>query len=208
MSGVCAVCGAPLPHGRRRYCSEDCAREGERRRARAATQGRERPPLRRERVCMDCGRAYIGHIKSKRCPACQQDANRRHDAECKRRKRAGHVRAIGSTDLCEACGKPYTVESGRQRWCKDCAPEQTRRSSNASSRAWNRETYSDPQRREAKNAGRRSKPTPHVCELCGREFVRLGEAKYCSQACRTEARRAYDRAYRMAKRGRDKDDHA
>ena len=202
--GRCAVCGAPLPAGRRRYCSDGCAREGERIRARSATAGRERPALVREHVCADCGRGYLGHIKSKRCPACQQEANRQHDAAYKRRSRAGLARRIGSEAVCEACGRAYVVEGSRQRWCKDCAPEAAVESRRALAAAWNRRTYSDEDRRGALRNGLRRKPEMRSCAQCGRTFEAMGGVRYCCEACRATGRRAYQREYDAARRQRKK----
>ena len=33
------------------------------------------------------------------------------------------TRPLGSVDKCERCGKEYTVESGRQKYCPDCQRE-------------------------------------------------------------------------------------
>ena len=198
----CVICGQALPKGRRLYCSEPCADEAERRRASMAAAGRQRPPLVRERVCMDCGMAFVGAIRSKRCPSCQAEADKRHDAEYRARRRAGHARTIGSEDVCEVCGRAYTVNSGAQRWCKDCAAEATRRSCSALNSAWNRRTYSDPQRREEKNRGKRLPPKEKVCARCGTAFASNGNGIYCSEACRTAARRAYWREYDETRRKR------
>ena len=92
---TCEVCGAPLPKHRTRFCSDACMDKASNARLRAQNAGRTRPPLIRPSVCMDCGKSFMGHIKSKRCPDCQLIADRRNDAAHQARKRAGNARKIG-----------------------------------------------------------------------------------------------------------------
>lgn len=199
----CPVCAAPVPPGRRTYCSDACQQEMERRRARAGSQLRPRPGLYAERICMDCGAAYVGHIKTKRCPACQDAAKKRQYMEYRARARAGHARRLGSTDQCAVCGKDYTVESGAQKYCKDCAQTAYTEAAHQISRAWNAEHYSAPEARAERNAKRRADraATAVQCAVCGRLFVAdYASQIYCSNACRTEGQRNYMRAYDEARK--------
>ena len=93
----------------------------------------------RPRVCRICGAVFEGGPRAWYCPACRTERRRQHDREAKERKRAGMTRALGSTDLCEACGKPYVVMGGLQRYCPDCAPEAVARIARAQSLAYNRQ---------------------------------------------------------------------
>ena len=190
MSGTCVVCGKPLPPRHTRYCGPDCARVGANRLAREVTSKRERPKKPVHTItCPDCGQEVTVPIKSKRCPACQREANRRNTAECRRRKRAGRVRELGSTDLCERCGRPYTVCGGLQRYCKDCAPIAFRENERAASRAWNRAAYADPEKRAERNRGRaRPAPPEAVFPVCGKSFSPSStRGVYCSPACADRA---------------------
>lgn len=137
----CEICGDPLPKFKRRYCSDACAMEAERRIYRMADKDKPTRRLYVPRVCMDCGVAYVGHIRTKRCPECQDAANKRARRAHNQRKRAGKARPLGSTDLCEVCGGQYTVMSGLQKFCPTCASEAIRKADNAASRAWNASHY-------------------------------------------------------------------
>lgn len=88
----------------------------------------------RPRTCRQCGRTFPGGPRAWYCPACR--AERKRDRE-RAHRRSGAQRKLGSTDLCESCGKPYIVSGGLQRYCPQCAPEMIRRKDNASSRAYN-----------------------------------------------------------------------
>ncbi len=189
---TCPICGRPVAPPRRTYCSAACAADGRKARKRV-TFHRKKPggPVYYPRTCPDCGQTYQGHIKSVRCPDCQAEANQRHNAEYARRKRSGHTRPIGSTDLCQRCGQPYTVASGLQRYCPACAHVAVLDNVRAASAAWNRAAYASPEAREAKNAKRRKAwNTPRPCALCGKLFVPVSPAQQlCSDACRTARRK-------------------
>lgn len=165
--------------------------------------GREHPGPYHYIVCPDCGREVYAHIKCKRCPECQREANRRHDQEARQRKRAGKTREIGSIDLCQRCGKPYEVEGGMQRYCKDCAPVAWAENDRAASREWNQKAYADPAKRQERNALRRQ-PKPEqerACPECGRLFLPdTKRAVYCSTACADAAGKRQTAEYEAAHR--------
>jgi len=193
----CVICGRPLPPRHTKYCSPDCARIGANNLAREVTSQRPHPSPFHTITCPDCGREVTVPIKSKRCPACQAEADRRHDRECKQRQRLGKTRPIGSTDLCERCGKPYTVWSGLQKYCKECAPVAIAEADRAASVAWNREHYSSPEKRAEINAGKR-RPTPNkaVCPVCGQSFTPSStRGVYCSPECAAAARKTANAQY-------------
>lgn len=192
MPTLCPICGRPVLPPRRTYCSAACAHEADLARRRTASP-RKRPggPVYYPRTCPDCGQSYQGHIKSVRCPACQAEADRQHNAEYARRKLSGHTRPIGSTDLCERCGQPYTVASGLQRYCPACAPAAVLDNVRAAAASRTRAAYASPEAREEKNAKRR-KPwnTPRPCAHCGEIFFpSQPRQQLCSEACRTARRR-------------------
>lgn len=198
----CIICGGPLPPRRTKYCSPGCARVGANSLAREVTSQRPHPAPFHEITCPDCGRVVTVPIKAKRCSTCQADANRRHNLEYKQRQRVGKTRPIGSIDLCARCGKPYTVWSGLQRYCKACAPIAFAENDRATSRAWNREHYSSPEKRAEINAGKR-RPTPAdvVCPVCGQSFT-PGSTRgvYCSSECAAAARKAQNAQFEQAHR--------
>lgn len=195
----CAICGKPVPKRRHLYCSDVCARQGERDRAREryTPKAATRPGPWRETTCIVCGNMFYGHIRSTRCPECQAARDKETTRQYKARKRAGTSRLIGSTAYCEKCGEPYTVTSGLQRYCKVCAPAALKESKNEISRKWNREHYADPATREAKNeCARRTDPARKVCPVCGNEFdAPNAKWKYCSPECRQQGLKQYWQAY-------------
>lgn len=71
----------------------------------------------RTRVCARCGAEFEGYPRSKYCPKCKPEVEREQAAERRKHK----PRKIGSEDICEACGKPYIVKSGLQKYCPECA---------------------------------------------------------------------------------------
>ena len=121
----------------------------------------------KDRVCRQCGAVFPGGPRAWYCPACrserQREQNRRHKAN-------GTDRPLGSTDYCAVCGKPYIVNSARQRYCADCAYEAVRAVDRPASRAWNqahKDTYYP-----AKNAKRNAKRAVNP------ELVRSKERAY------------------------------
>ena len=72
-----------------------------------------------KRVCRECGREFEGGPRAWYCPECRYYRARERAAKY----RKNHFkRKIGSKDVCERCGKEYTVNSGLQRYCPKCAP--------------------------------------------------------------------------------------
>lgn len=106
---ACKNCGAVFETDKQgAYLCPACAAES------------RRKSVYRTRVCIDCGKEFMGFPKSKRCPECRDLVNRNRDAAFKQN---GPARPIGSTDLCEKCGEPYIVEAGMQKYCKSCAAD-------------------------------------------------------------------------------------
>lgn len=121
------------------------------------TNTRPASPVYTERACQDCGRVVRMHIRSKRCPECQQAAKRASDRAHAQRRRQGLSRLIGSTDLCQRCGQPYTVTGGLQRYCRSCADLAIAGNDRAVSRDLARRKLSDAAYRDARNARRRER---------------------------------------------------
>lgn len=130
----------------------------------------------RDRVCRTCGVTFPGGPRAWYCPSCRADRRREADL---RHKRAGPSRKIGSTDLCQICGQPYTVTSGRQKYCPACAPEAIRAIDRQQSLAWQRANITPDQRR----AYRQSCTAPIPCAVCGKLFVPDTPAHTCSPEC-------------------------
>lgn len=87
----------------------------------------------------------------------------------------GVRRQLGSTDYCQRCGAAYTVRSGRQKFCKECALESkldSHRKSIARSKA---QRDSEPR-----------PPRLSKCVVCGATFLDTSSRRptlSCSPEC-------------------------
>ena len=182
MNAKCIICGRPVPAGRRIYCCDACAQEGVRRNARRDTSKRPKCGVYHDAVCIDCGKPFYGHIKSKRCPECAAVARSRASREYQQRVKAGAVRKLGSTDICQRCGKPYIVEGGLQRYCRVCAPVAVKENIITARTAYSKEHYTSEDRARMR---KHETNIRRVCPVCSREFDSgKSYAMYCSPECR------------------------
>ena len=190
---ICKQCGKDLPKGRTRYCSDACARAAKDSR-KQVNSGRERgnQQMMWRTTCVSCGAEIFRPVKCIRCKDCQDAYDRRRDAEI---KSTGPRRQLGSIDLCQRCGAEYTVESGMQKYCKACSAVATRDSIRAHKRAYAAARRADPEQGEAIRQAKRIVPQKRVCRRCGKAFEARTRSDYCSDACRMEASREYQRAY-------------
>lgn len=93
-------------------------------------------------------------------PAADVSGEKRQPAGIEPRAALQIDRPLGSTDKCIRCGKEYTVDSARQKYCPDCAYEAVRAVDRPASRAWNqanKETYY-PSRNEKRRKERAENP--------------------------------------------------
>lgn len=132
------------------------------------------------RTCRACGRVFDGGPRAWYCPACREERKKQAYRQYRQRKAAGNTRPIGSIDLCEICGKPYTVEGGLQRFCPDCAPAHLKAVDNAQSLAY-KQAHPDAVkaanvRFAARNEGRMRK------NLWRNKIAQLRQAKGMTQA--------------------------
>lgn len=194
----CPVCGGALPPRRMKYCSDQCREEAEKQKRRALTGGRKGPMI-KSIICPDCGKEALVYTKSYRCPECQKEADARANAEHKRRKRAGKTRELGSTDICQRCGKAYTVEGGLQKYCKDCAAEVMRDYKQEKALAYYHDRYDQHPEEKAKRREKRRLPRygTIICRVCGCEFIpETSHAVYCSPKCADEGHRIQSAQWR------------
>lgn len=135
----------------------------------------------RAKVCAMCGKEFVGYPRSKYCAACrsiaQREANRRH-------RKNGTSRPIGSTDTCANCGKPYIVNSGRQRYCPDCAKVVVPQNVKAAKRESRKE------RADEINAARAERRKDRrICAVCGKPFSAPTPTVTCGAECAAELKR-------------------
>ena len=175
MRRICKYCGQEYDGDPGSSCCPDCA-------------AAQRVTTLRTRTCRTCGKSFQGGPRAWYCPECRVERKRETD---RRFRRTGPARPLGSTDLCEVCGKPYVVESGRQKYCKGCAEAAVREVDRLQSLAWNRANTTPVQRREE----RRTSTATIPCVVCGKGFVPRGVSKTCSPACAAQLarRKAADR---------------
>ncbi len=157
------------------------------------------------RVCRACGVIFSGGPRAWYCPDCrlerQRERGRYYSAH-------GYSRHIGDTDVCENCGAKYTVESGQQKYCKNCRDEMHRQLDNrqgvkyyhrmdnvtrARRTARRRELY--PANKDALNAARRATRLGGNCRHCDAPIRR---GNYCAD-CRREILAIYDATHAPSK---------
>lgn len=148
--------------------------------------------------CKICGAVFMGGPRATYCPVCRAEIIRQRDRD---RKRNGPSRKLGSTDICAVCGKTYTVTSGMQRYCPDCAIDAIR----AIDRAQGREYYQANKEwlKPVRNQRRRK---TIVCVICGKEFPANGKPTVtCSPECHAVRKKEWQkRGDEKRKRKRNK----
>lgn len=198
---VCEVCGRELTGRHRYYCSPQCRQVALAQREKAARAqlgklpGNHQQP--KPKVCADCGATFYGYPRSYRCPACQAEADRKHDAEHLQRKKAGHARQIGSVSRCERCGAEYIVDGGLQRYCPACAKEIWKEDA---LRRYHQDKDAINERRRPSRAEVYKKAVEsrvRVCAVCGSEFTASSRHRlYCSDECASKASAARNKKRR------------
>ncbi len=163
MRRICKYCGKAYEGAPGGSCCPDCA------------AARRRTSL-RLRTCAVCGSSFVGGPSARYCPGCRAEIKRERERIYKRR---GSARKLGSTDICAVCGKPYTVMSGNQKYCPDCADEAIQEADRAKSRAWYLEHTTPDERRRV----RQTAAAPIPCAVCGKLFVPTAPSITCSPAC-------------------------
>lgn len=137
----------------------------------------------RNRRCIDCGQTFEGGPRAKRCPDCREIALRE---SLKRYRKSGTKRALGSTDICQWCGKEYIVISGRQKYCSEACQR-------LAVLEWQRQHKKGYHRKEEIYAEKERKREiqEKICPYCLRIFRSTSSSPYCSDYCRREQRKYY-----------------
>lgn len=159
---ICRECGTPIPHPTRyqKLCDE-------------CQQKAIHKDKKVERICIECGRQFIGGPSAKRCPDCKRERDRERARLHQQAKAAGHVRELGRTYICEACGKPYVLNSGMQKYCPDCMEEQRKKDTRAKVNEYMRA-----------NKGKYPQyPRMRVCVICGKILEPGTRGITCSPEC-------------------------
>lgn len=150
-----------------------------------------------------CGAVFKGGPRAWYCPDCRQARKIMQKRESNARQAAGVSRKLGSVDLCENCGEPYTVASGKQKWCPACREDMNKKVDREQSLAYYYDNKDDINQR--RNIKRRA--PGKRCEICGRDFYSPTCTKYCSDECRADATRSrYRMIYDPRRRRKNKED--
>ena len=136
----------------------------------------------KDRACRQCGATFLGGPRAWYCPSCRLERRREAD---RKYKAHGTSRPLGSIDLCEVCGEPYTVNSSRQKYCPVCAPDAVRAVDQAQSRAWNEQNATPEYRRALRDKAAISRK----CVICGAEFRPKTPSITCSPECSQELKK-------------------
>lgn len=154
-----------------------------------------------EKRCVICGKPYEGSKQSRYCADCKAEIKRAYNRAVypkyqryyqeryKAKMGEAHVdtvRKVGDTDTCTVCGKPYTVQSGVQKYCPSCRPIENARLT----RERNAMYYAnrDQPSAEPPAARERKQYRPiniKLCAVCGKPFADPPSSKRvcCSKAC-------------------------
>ena len=179
----CRNCGNvfDVPTGKEIYLCPDCVAEA------------KRESVIRKRTCKICGATFLGYPRSFFCQACSAERKKQQKKIYNQRKPA---RPMGSTDICEACGKPYIVNSGRQKYCPECAKKKVNENIRAHKREYMAENADKSRKLKAETRGKR-----YICPICGKEFEKHTSVATCSPECEKELRRRWQHMA-DAKRGK------
>lgn len=129
--------------------------------------------------CSECGIEFVGGIASKYCPDCRLIKANEASAKSKKNK---NRRKIGSLDRCKRCGAEYTVKSGKQKYCSECAEiALAEHNREVSKRKYHENNLYEKQAEQKKAL----KQDSTICPACGKQFTpnRINQI-YCSSECR------------------------
>lgn len=133
------------------------------------------------RICATCGVTFLGYPRSKYCPDCAKAAKLEASKRCRERKKDGKVRELGSTDICQHCGKPYIVTSGLQCYCPDCSKYVV-----ADNIRQHKREYMEQNRQRFNDHHREMRKERRVCVICGKTFDSPTRTSVCSADCAAE----------------------
>lgn len=131
----------------------------------------------RTRTCTQCGSKFRGGPAALYCPPCRAEIIRARDRAYHQK---GSKRPLGSTDVCQWCGRTYIVESPRQKYCcSECSQTAVKEKDRQKARNWYN-SHSDP---IAKKERIKASTADRFCVVCGKRIERVGQAITCSPEC-------------------------
>lgn len=145
----------------------------------------KRDSVYREHTCKTCGTKFMGYPRSMFCPKCS--GKRKKERAKKYRQNGGKpMRPLGSVDHCEICGKEYVVNSGRQRFCPDCADLAIK----GNVKELKKQYYSQ-NKEEIFAYKKEMRSNRNVCVICGKVFDTDVSSVTCSPKCAKELRKRW-----------------
>lgn len=165
----CKRCGAIISVSGEKYLCDACAKKA------------KQESVIRDRTCRECGVTFKGGPRAWFCPDCREQRQKQQTVEYHRRKAAGKVRHIGSTDICKICGDPYTVESGLQMYCPSCAEAAVKEVVSKQKKLL------DPQMSYQRKVEAHKNRV--LCKVCGKPFTANTATVTCSPECAAEWKR-------------------
>lgn len=151
------------------------------------------------RTCRECGCSFKGGPRAYYCPSCRTERTKQTNADYRRRKLAGDVRTIGSTDKCDRCGKEYTVEAGLQRFCPKCQPihaaEYDRNTSLPFYHA-NKDRINPPRKLKRRTRS-------DICAWCNNKFEPINGSTTCSDECKRKLGNKHSRNFHRRQKDRN-----
>lgn len=142
------------------------------------------------RICKQCGKKFSGGPRAWYCPGCRYERKKERERVYKRSEPA---RKLGSIDLCVNCGRPYTVSSGLQKYCPDCAEKCVSEIDRKQGLNWYNQNKDYVNERRCNK--RKSPKKEITCKICGKTFLGHENQKLCSEECRSKNRKIYSRDY-------------
>lgn len=168
---TCKTCGKQfiVSAGRDQYLCEECARKA------------KSDSVIRERTCRTCGVSFMGYPRSMYCPSCRAERKKQQKKTYIRNKAK---RPLGSTDICVSCGGTYIVNSGRQRYCPECAKVEVIKNIRR-----HKADYMADNSEKSRELKKDTRGKRYVCPICGKEFEKHTTTVTCSPECAREYRR-------------------
>ena len=95
-----------------------------------------------KKICEICGTEFqTGSNRTKYCVSCRKEKQLERNLIYKENKANGKVRRLGSTQVCDECGKPFTLNSASQRTCNECSAIRNAEKRSASNTKYRNNTY-------------------------------------------------------------------
>lgn len=143
-----------------------------------------------QKHCTLCGAEFLAGPNAKYCRDCARERQRKSASACNQKRfhaENPEARVVGSTQVCEVCGKDYVLRSGNQKTCEDCRKKPaTPHLCATCGKPCGRFKYCvdcNP-RKNLTSTQKRYAQEDTPCRLCGKPFKKeSGNQKFCA-ACR------------------------